>query len=82
MKTITVTEANQAFSRLLREMEKDGEGYVILRRGRPIARLLPERGDKMSDPEWRAAYERMMAHLRKGAHLVGLRVNRDDLYER
>jgi prevent-host-death family protein len=82
MKTITVTEANQAFSRLLREMEKDGEGYVILRRGRPIARLLPERGDKMRDPEWRAAYERMMVHLRKGAHLGGLRVNRDDLYER
>jgi prevent-host-death family protein len=82
MKTITATEANQAFSRLLREMEDDGEGYVILRRGRPIARLLPEKGDKMSDPEWRAAYERMMTRLQKGAHLGGLRVNRDELYER
>lgn len=82
MKTITVTEANQAFSRLLREMEKDGEGYVIMRRGRPVARLIPDKGDKMSDPQWRAAYERMMANLKKGAHLGGLRVDRDDLYDR
>lgn len=82
MKIITVTEASQTLFRLLRELEKDGEGYVIMRRGRPVARLIPGKGDKMSDPQWRAAYERMMANLKKGAHLGGLRVDRDDLYDR
>ena len=36
----------------------------------------------MKDPEWRAAYERMMLHMEKGANLGGLRVTRDELYDR
>jgi antitoxin (DNA-binding transcriptional repressor) of toxin-antitoxin stability system len=29
MKTVSMTEANQRFSRLIREMEVSGEGYII-----------------------------------------------------
>ena len=61
MKTISVSEANQQFSRLVREMEVSGEGYIIQRRGKTIARLIPASDDKMKDPEWRAAYERLGA---------------------
>ncbi|HJP20829.1 MAG: type II toxin-antitoxin system Phd/YefM family antitoxin [Alphaproteobacteria bacterium] len=82
MKTVSVTEANQQFSRLIQEIERSGEGYMIQRRGKVIARLVPEVEDRMDDPAWRAAYERMMARMQEGSDLGGLRVDRDDLYDR
>ncbi len=82
MKTVSVTEANQAFSRIIREVEETGEAFRICRRGRPIARLVPDSANKMDDPEWRAAYERMMAHLEEGERLGGLEVRREELYDR
>lgn len=82
MKTVTVTEANQEFSRIIKDLEECGESYVILRRGRPVARLVPHGENKMENAEWRAAYDGMMAHLKQGAHLGGLKINRDDLYDR
>ena len=81
MRTVSLMTANQQFSRLIREVEA-GEDVVITRRGRPIARLVPHRADKAADPEWVAAYERMMELLEEGASLGGLRVRRDDLYDR
>ena len=73
--------ANQEFSRLIREVEH-GEGVLITRRGRPIAKLVPHKADKTADPEWGAAYERMMAQLEEGASLGRLEVRRDELYDR
>ena len=81
MRTVSLMTANQQFSRLIREVEA-GEDVVITRRGRPIARLVPHRADKAANPEWVAAYERMMELLEEGASLGGLRVRRDDLYDR
>ena len=73
--------ANQEFSRLIREVER-GEGVLITRRGRPIAKLVPHRGDKTEDPEWTAAYGRMMAQMEEGASLGGLKIERAELYDR
>ena len=73
--------ANQEFSRLIREVER-GEGVLITRRGRPIAKLVPHRADKNADPEWAAAYRRMMAKLEEGASLGGLKIKREELYDR
>ena len=81
MRTVSLMIANQQFSRLMREVES-GEDIVITRRGRPVARLVPHREDKTADPEWAAAYERMMARLEQGASLGGLRVRRDEIYDR
>ncbi len=64
------------------ELEETGEVNVILRRGQVVARLIPDQDDKTDDPEWCAAYKRMMREMRTGAHLGGLTVARDDLYER
>ena len=81
MRTISLMTANQEFSRLIREVER-GEGVLITRRGRPIAKLVPHRADKTEDPEWAAAYERMMAQMEEGASLAGLRIERAELYDR
>ena len=81
MRTVSLMIANQEFSRLIREVER-GEGVLITRRGRPIAKLVPHRADKFADPEWAAAYERMMAQLDEGASLGGLKVKREEIYDR
>ena len=81
MRTVSLMTANQKFSTLIREVE-NGQGIVITRRGRPIAKLLPHKADKTDDPEWMAAYNRMMAGLKKGASLGGLKIDRDELYDR
>ena len=81
MRTVSLMTANQEFSRLIREVER-GEGVLITRRGRPIAKLVPHRADKAADPVWAAAYRRMMAKLEEGASLDGLKIRRDELYDR
>ena len=81
MRTVSLMTANQEFSRLIREVER-GEGVLITRRGRPIAKLVPHGADKAADPEWAAAYRRMMAKLEEGASLGGLKIRREELYDR
>ena len=72
MRTVSLMTANQQFSRLIREVE-GGEDIVITRRGRPIARLVPHLEDKIADPQWAAAYGRMMERLEtlKALRLAG-----------
>ncbi len=81
MRTVSLMAANQQFSRLVREVER-GEDFLITRRGRPVARLVPHTADRTADPEWAAAHRRMMARLKEGASLGGLRIGRDELYDR
>ena len=73
--------ANQEFSKLINEAEQS-QRFLISRRGRPIAKLAPHTADKTADPEWAVAYRRMMARLEEGASLGGLKVERDEFYER
>lgn len=81
MRTVALTTANQEFSKLIKEVER-GEGFLITRRGRPIARLVPHVGEKLADPVWASAYLRMMERLQAGAQLGGLRADRKELYDR
>lgn len=81
MKTVPLMIANQNFSKLIKEIE-DGEVFVITRRGRPIAKLMPHKLKKANDREWVFAYERMLVLLNEGASLGGLRVERENLYDR
>lgn len=50
MRTVSLMDANQKFSKLIKEVER-GEGFLITRRGRPIAKLVRHVGDKSADPE-------------------------------
>lgn len=81
MRVVTLTKANQEFSKIIQAVEQ-GEEFVITRRGRPIAKLIPHVADKTADKIWIAAYTRMMSRLEEGASLEGLKVIRDELYDR
>jgi prevent-host-death family protein len=79
-KTMTLREANQAFSRCVREVEA-GEEITITRRGQPVARLVPVGRQRVLTPEQEAARARALERMKKGWHLGGERFNRDELYD-
>lgn len=77
---VSVREANQDLSGLLARIVERGEGYLITKRGRPIARLLPaEEGEGALTLEQRAALDDLFAEK---LHLGGERLSRDELHER
>ena len=75
---VSLREANQRFSELVRRVEATGQGFVVLRHGKPVARLLPveDRPDRLT-PEQRAA----LARLLSVSSPVGIgRFDRDEAY--
>jgi len=82
IKTVMVTEANQRFSKLIQEVERDGVTIRILRRDRPIAVLMPEGKDVKSNKDRVAAIADMKRLLRKGLKLGTESFSRDDLHDR
>ena len=79
MKSVSAREANQAFSRYLAEAEA-GEEIVITRRGRPVARLVPDR--PALTPAKQAAIEHALELLRHPLNLPMWKVTRDEMHER
>lgn len=75
---IGAREANQRFSALLAAAERDRETVIITRRGRPIARLVPEPLAETVDhaTEVRALIDRFARPME------GSSVSREDLYDR
>jgi len=80
-KTISLREANQAFSRCIREVEA-GEEYVITRKGEPVARLIPIPGRRILTPAQQAARARARARMEKGWPIGAGPLDRDALHER
>ncbi len=81
-KTISLREANQGFSRCIREVE-GGEEFVITRNGNPVARLVPIGGKRILTPEQQAARLRARARMEKGWDLgIEYPLDRDALHER
>ena len=81
MRTITARDANQAFSKVLAEVEL-GETVLITKKGRTVAELRPRAHDPADVPEWRADYEAMIA-LMRATPATGYRVGtitEDDKY--
>ena len=87
--TITARDANQHFSRLLREVAQ-GKSFVITHRGRSVARLVPEPapGDRLLAPEQEQALAESIAwarSLKPPAEPTDLPPdwprNRDELYD-
>ncbi len=76
--SISLRDANQHFSDLVRRVEATGQGYLVLRHGKPVARLLPveDRPGRLT-PEQSAALARLLAT----SWPLGIgRFDRDDAY--
>ena len=81
-KEVALRDANQQFARYVRAVE-GGESFVITRRGKPVARLVPvEAGRRILTTEQQAARERARERMQRGVDLGGAKFNRDELYER
>ena len=79
-KTISLREANQAFSRCVREVEA-GEEITITRRGEPVARLVPVSRRRVLTADQEAAVARLRAAMEEGWPLHAGRLDRDELYD-
>ena len=80
--TIGLREANHRLAKHIKAVE-EGHEVIITRRGQPVARLTRDLGtDRTKDPEWQAAYERMLRLMNEGLPLGGVRVTRYEIYER
>jgi prevent-host-death family protein len=64
MRTVSIRDANQQFSRLIKEVEA-GETVVITRQGKPVAELAPRKVSRFDDPEFRARFEQLRRRLRE-----------------
>ena len=65
--TVTAREANQHFSRLLREVA-EGQSFVITHRGRPVARLVRNPPQTTAaDPGQQQAFPESIATARRQA---------------
>ena len=79
MRSITAREANQSFSRVLRDAE-NGNSIVVTRRGKPVAVIAPYRKENAADRE--QAIEHIVKLMREGLSLGGRRFTRDEMHER
>ncbi|MGQ0662700.1 MAG: type II toxin-antitoxin system Phd/YefM family antitoxin [Pseudomonadota bacterium] len=82
VKTVSLRDANQNFSRYVREVAR-GEEIVITRRGQPVARLVPVRaGTRKLSAEQLAALEHTHARAARGWSGGGARFEREVAHER
>jgi prevent-host-death family protein len=81
-RSVTAREANQQFSRILRDVEAGAE-ILVTRRGQPVARIVPAQPsrERRLTPEQEAAHARSMERLRQGWDLGGGKLGRDEFYD-
>jgi prevent-host-death family protein len=81
-RSVSAREANQQFSRILRDVEAGAE-ILVTRRGQPVARIVPawSSSARRLTAEQEAAHARSMERLRQGWALGGGRFSRDELYD-
>jgi prevent-host-death family protein len=75
--TITATEANREFSRILREV-REGQTYVVTDHGRPVAKIVPTGEDDLAREE---ARRRLFERVRNQPFRNIGPWTRDELYE-
>ena len=80
-KSIGIREATRRLSHYLAAVER-GDQIIITRRGRPIARLVPETEKTKLSASRLAALERTRARMRAGYAIGYRRLDRDELHER
>ena len=87
MKQLSLREANQGFSRLVREVEETGERVLVLRNGKPAVEIVPSR-DKQAARRLTPGQDRAVraflksARAKPGKSSGERRWTRDELHER
>lgn len=82
MKTMNLRDANQQFSRLVREVEETGETVTITRNGKPavkISAVVESRKGRTAEQE--AALARIFDRKNHGRSPEGWRFNREELWD-
>lgn len=79
MKTVSAREAEEGFSRFLIDAA-EGEEVVITVADRPVARLIPYEAKTSQQRE--AAIKRMTEMMDRGFNLGGIKVDREEIYDR
>ena len=69
MRQVSLREANQNFSSCIAEVE-GGEALVLMRRGKPVARIIPYSSSR-PDPKREAARKKLLAIMDQGLDLGG-----------
>jgi prevent-host-death family protein len=80
-RTLTLRDANQAFSSCIRAVES-GEDFVITRNGKPVARLTPVSNARVLTEKQKEALANFRAVVREGWSLHSGPLDRDALHER
>ena len=81
MRTVSIREANQSFSRLVKEVEA-GETVVITRQGKPVAELVPRQANRLDDPQFKSRFDELRQRLQewpRDGYRLG-KVTEDDKY--
>jgi prevent-host-death family protein len=78
MRRVGAREANQQFSTLLAATERDGETIIITRRGKAVARLVPEPAETANEKS--VAVAAMLERFSRP--MGGEPISREDLYDR
>lgn len=73
-RAISASDANQHFSEMLRDVQ-EGESYVVMSRGRPVARVVPINRDRQ-----RRSVSSLLDFVQKLPHRHAGAWTRDDLY--
>ncbi len=87
MKEITLRQANQQFSQLVREVEESGEGVRVLRNGKPAVEIVPSRTTKVARKLTAEQEDALASFLRAARETPGDSTGawpwtRDELHER
>ena len=80
MRRVSLREANQNFSSCISEVER-GERLVLLRRGKPVAEIIPYSKKKVNT-EREAAKKRLIEIMKEGIPMGGVPLTRDEMHER
>jgi antitoxin (DNA-binding transcriptional repressor) of toxin-antitoxin stability system len=85
MKEMNLRDANQQFSKLVREVEESGQTVIVLRKGKAVAQLGPvgNKPKRRMSAAQEAALNTLLDDARNStANSRGAKWTRDDLHER
>ena len=84
MKELSLREANQQFSKIVREVAESGQEVVVLRNGKATVRIVPfeDKGTRNLSPAQQAALDAFLEFARTSTAKSKGSWTREELYER